>query len=244
MIWGNRRRDGSDDDHGDGGNRDGDRDADGTCTPDVDWERRREEMVDSLASRGQVTDEDVLVAMRAVPRHEFVPPEKRRSAYRDSPLPIGEGQTISAPHMVGIMGDLLDLEAGETVLEIGTGCGYHAAVTAEIVGGGNVYSVEYHRPLAEEARETLDELGYEVGVRVGDGHRGWPEHAPYDAAYLTCAAESLPEAVVEQLRPGGVIVAPVGTRTQTLVRAERRADGSLRRERHGGVRFVPMQGGG
>lgn len=207
-----------------------------------DWERRREQLVDRLARRERVTD-DVLEALRAVPRHEFVPEGKRRSAYDDSPLPIGQGQTISAPHMVAIMADLLDLRAGDTVLEVGTGCGYHAAVTTEIVGQGNVYSVEYHQALAEAARVTLSELGYDVHVRVGDGHNGWPEHAPYDGAYLTCAAESLPEEVVEQLRPGGVLVAPVGTRTQTLVRAERRADGRLDRERHGGVRFVPMKGG-
>lgn len=208
-----------------------------------DWDRRREQMVDTLARRDRVSDEDVLAALRAVPRHEFVPEGKRASAYTDRPLPIGQGQTISAPHMVGIVGDLLDLRAGERVLEIGTGRGYHAAVTAEIVGQGNVYSVEYHRPLAEQACETLADVGYDVHVRAGDGHDGWPEHAPYDAAYLTCAADSLPDAVVEQLRPGGVIVAPLGSLTQTLVRAVRRADGSLEREEHGGVRFVPMKGG-
>ena len=139
--------------------------------------------------------------MLAVPRHEFVPENRRGSAYEDRPLPIGEGQTISAPHMVAMMTDLLALDPGERVLEIGTGCGYHAAVTAEIVDG--LRSVEYHEPLAVVARERLARLGYEVDIRVGDGHEGWPEGAPYDAAYLTCAAPEIPAAVVRQVRPGG-----------------------------------------
>lgn len=239
MIWGNRIRDGS----GDGGSDGHGQGDDGDDGVDPDWERQREAMVDQLAKRDRVTDEDVLDALRAVPRHEFVSSTNRWSAYSDTPLPIGQNQTISAPHMVGIMGDLLDLEPGDRVLEIGTGCGYHAAVTTEIVGQGNVYSVEYHEELVDEARERLGELGYDVHVRQGDGHEGWPEHAPYDAAYLTCAATSLPDEVVEQLDTGGVLVAPVGTRHQTLVRAERRADGDLERDEHGGVRFVPMQGG-
>ena len=178
--------------------------------------------------------------MLAVPRHEFVPEDRRGAAYEDRPLPIGEGQTISAPHMVAMMTDLLALGPGDQVLEIGTGCGYHAAVTAEIVDG--LRSVEYHEPLAVAARERLARLGYEVDIRVGDGHEGWPEGAPYDAAYLTCATPEIPAAVVRQIRPGGRIVAPVGTRRQTLVRATRRADGELDIEEHGGVRFVRMQG--
>jgi protein-L-isoaspartate(D-aspartate) O-methyltransferase len=143
--------------------------------------------------------------------------------------------------MVAMMTDLLAPEPGERVLEVGTGCGYHAAVTAELVGPGNVYSVEFEASLAADARERLDRLGYEVHVRVGDGHEGWPDHAPYDAAYLTCAPAELPSAVVEQVRPGGVVVGPVGARRQRLVRVRRREDGSLEREDHGGVRFVPMR---
>ena len=127
----------------------------------------------------------------------------------DRPLPIGNDQTVSAPHMVGIMCDRLALSEGEAVLEVGTGCGYHAAVTAEI---------------------------------VGDGHDGWPEYAPYDAAYLTCAARELPEAVLDQLREGGRLLAPVGDSRQRLVRAVKR-EGGIDREEFGGVRFVPMQGG-
>ena len=207
-----------------------------------EFETRRERMVESLVDSDRIERDSTVEAMETVPRHEFVPEGRRDDAYADRPLPIGADQTISAPHMVGIMCDLLELEEGETVLEVGTGCGYHAAVTAEIVGGGNVYSVEYVDRLAGAARERLADLGYDVAVRVGDGHEGWPEHAPYDAAYLTCATASLPDAVVEQLRTGGRLVAPVGTASQTLVRATK-TGGGLRRESHGTVRFVRMQGG-
>jgi len=210
--------------------------------PESDFETRRERMVEALAESGRIERESTIEALKAVPRHEFVPPERRGSAYADRPLPIGNDQTISAPHMVGVMCDRLALSEGEAVLEIGTGCGYHAAVTAEIVGDGNVYSVEYVESLATEARERLDDLGYDVHVRVGDGHEGWPEYAPYDAAYLTCAARELPEAVLEQLREGGRLLAPVGDRRQRLVRAVKR-EGGIDREEFGGVRFVPMQGG-
>ena len=208
----------------------------------MDWAARRADLVDDLEARGQVTDDATLDALRAVPRHEFVPEGKREAAYEDTPLPIGEGQTISAPHMVGIMAELLDLQQGDAVLEIGTGCGYHAAVTAELVGSDHVYSVEYHESLAEAARRRLDRLGYgAISVRAGDGTDGWPAHAPYDRAYLTCAASEFPDAVVKQVRPEGLLLAPLGDQRQTLVRARRRADGSLDREDHGGVRFVRMQ---
>ncbi|MFB6297881.1 MAG: protein-L-isoaspartate(D-aspartate) O-methyltransferase [Salinirussus sp.] len=204
-------------------------------------ERDRDALVDRLCERESL-DPATEAAMRAVPRHEFVPEEHRGAAYEDRPLPIGEGQTISAPHMVAIMTDLLDLEPGTRVLEIGTGCGYHAAVTAEVVGADAVYSVEYHDSLARRARRTLDRTGYGgVSVRAGDGREGWPGHAPYDRAYLTCAADQFPPALVEQVRPGGVLLAPIGDRTQRLVRARRRPDGSLETEEHGGVRFVPLQ---
>ncbi|MFB6207014.1 MAG: protein-L-isoaspartate(D-aspartate) O-methyltransferase [Haloglomus sp.] len=208
-----------------------------------DYRAAREQMVKGLLSGGRIDDEAVADALRSVPRHAFVPEGRRDSAYADRPLPIGDGQTISAPHMVGIMTELLDAGAGDRVLEIGTGCGYHAAVTAEL--GAEVYSVEYVPRLARAAREQLSELGYDdVHVRQGDGHEGWPEHAPYDAAYLTCAAEEFPEAVVEQVRPGGRLLAPLSDGFgQTLVAATRREDGSLDRESHGGVRFVEMQGG-
>ncbi|PSP87380.1 protein-L-isoaspartate O-methyltransferase [Halobacteriales archaeon QS_4_69_34] len=250
----------------------------------TDFRTRRERLVDRLESRGRVERRATLDALRAVPRHAFVPEGQSRAAYEDRPLPIGEGQTISAPHMVGIMTDLLAPRPGDRILEIGTGCGYHAAVTSEIVAGGRadggrfdgdrrgdddgaddgggdddgagdddtgndtaggIYSVEYHERLAERARERLAELGYGVAVRTGDGHDGWPTHAPYDAAYLTCAASEIPASVIEQVHTGGRIVAPVEAGRlggQTLVRATKRADGGLDREEHGGVRFVSMQG--
>ncbi|WP_458190668.1 protein-L-isoaspartate(D-aspartate) O-methyltransferase [Haladaptatus sp. NG-WS-4] len=207
------------------------------------FEDERDALVQRLADRDRIRNETTLNALRAVPRHEFVPENKRREAYADRPLPIGEGQTISAPHMVAIMTDLLALSPGDRVLEIGTGCGYHAAVTAEVVGSENVFSVEYHESLAEKTRTRFDDLGYgDISVRVGDGHAGWPEHAPYDAAYLTCAASDFPTSVVEQVRAGGRLLAPLGTDVQRLVLATKRDDGLLEREQHGGVRFVPMQG--
>jgi protein-L-isoaspartate(D-aspartate) O-methyltransferase len=146
--------------------------------------------------------------------------------------------------MVGVMCDRLALEPGERVLEIGTGCGYHAAVTAEIVGARNVYTVEYHEDLARRAEARLERLGYGVHVRAGDGREGWPEAAPFDVAYLTCAAPEFPRKVVEQVHPGGRLLAPLGRRRQTLVAAWKRADGSLDREGGGAVRFVPLLGEG
>ena len=207
-----------------------------------DFAERRDALADRLAERRDVTRESTLEAMRAVPREAFVRDGDRSAAYADRPLQIGDGQTISAPHMVAIMVDALALDPGERVLEVGTGCGYHTAVTAEVVGADHVYTVEYGDHLAERARETLATLGYgAVSVRVGDGRDGWPEHAPYDAAYLTCAASELPPAVVDQVRDGGRLLAPVGNGSQRLVYAEKR-DGELDRENRGGVRFVTMRG--
>jgi len=203
-------------------------------------ERARERLIDGLRARTDA-DERVLDALRTVPRHEFVLEHREDDAYADRPLPIGEDQTVSAPHMVAIMCDLLDIQAGDRVLEIGTGCGYHAAVTAEL--GAEVYSVEYHGALAAAARDRLDGLGYDVRVRAGDGREGWPEHAPYDACYLTCAAPEVPDPLFEQVRPGGRLVAPVGERRQRLVAFDIGENGEVReRTDHGGVRFVPLLG--
>ena len=199
-------------------------------------------MVEGLA--GRIDRPSTEAAMRAVPRHAFVPEGRRDEAYADRPLPIGNGQTISAPHMVAEMVDRLGLAPGDRVLEIGTGCGYHAAVTAEVVGAEHVYSVEYHDDLVGSARERLEAVGYdEVSVRAGDGWAGWPEYAPYDAAYLTCAAPRMPEAVLEQVREGGTVLGPIGDGRQRLVRLEKRPDG-IEREELTPVRFVRMRGGG
>ncbi|USZ73425.1 protein-L-isoaspartate(D-aspartate) O-methyltransferase [Natronosalvus halobius] len=215
-------------------------------THDAPGDRRddRERLVETVAARNGIGDR-VQSALEAVPRHAFVPDDRRADAYADRPLPIANGQTISAPHMVAVMTDELSLEPGDAVLEIGTGCGYHAAVTAELVGAEHVYSVEYDPGLADDARDRLTHLGYEgVDVRIGDGRDGWSEHAPYDAAYLTCAAPAFPDAVVEQVRPGGRLLAPLegGLGSQTLTFARKREDGSLEREERGAVRFVRMRG--
>ncbi|UPM42334.1 protein-L-isoaspartate(D-aspartate) O-methyltransferase [Halocatena salina] len=204
-------------------------------------ENDRERLVEVLSRSERIHRESVLEAIGAVPRHEFVPDSHTQQAYHDRPLPIGHGQTISAPHMVAIMTDRLALSPEDRVLEIGTGCGYHAAVVAEIVDT-TVYSVEFQPELAESAQRQLDRLGYDVTVTAGDGHDGWPEHAPYDAAYLTCATPELPDPIVEQIATGGRIVAPVGTGRQQLLIAEKESDGSLTRRTDGYVQFVPMRG--
>lgn len=198
----------------------------------------RARLRERLAARTDASDR-VLDAIERVPRHEFVPDPRVNEAYADRPLPIGDDQTISAPHMVAVMCDRLAPESGDAVLEIGTGCGYHAAVMTEL--GATVYSVEYHGSLADAASTRLDSLGYDVHVRQGDGRGGWPEHAPYDSAYLTCAAPEIPDAVLDQTRPGGTVVAPVGRGSQRLLAVTVGGGGGIRdRTDHGGVRFVPL----
>lgn len=204
----------------------------------------RTRLVRRLERSGHCERNSTARAMRSVPRHEFVPRDRRERAYADRPLPIGEGQTISAPHMVSMMTDLLELESGERVLEVGTGCGYHAAVTAEVVGAPSVYSVEVSRQLADETGARLERLGYgEISIRVGDGADGWPAHGPYDACYLTCASSAIPPAIVEQVRPGGRVLAPIGGVSQELVLATVGTHSIVDRSSHGAVRFVPMRRG-
>ena len=202
--------------------------------------RDREQMVaQQIAARG-VRDERTLAAMRAVPRHLFVPQKVAAQAYADHPLPIGHGQTISQPYIVGFMTEALGLDGDETVLEIGTGSGYQAAVLAEIVP--RVYSIEIVAPLAEEAAVRLRDLGYEnVEVRSGDGYEGWPEAAPFDAIIVTAAAPRIPEPLKQQLRDGGRLILPVGDDWQELVVVTRRGD-RFEERRVLPVRFVPMTG--
>jgi protein-L-isoaspartate(D-aspartate) O-methyltransferase len=208
----------------------------------MSYEDEREALADRLARREGLA-ESTTAAMKAVPRHEFVPKSRRGAAYADRPLPIGDDQTISAPHMVAIMADLLAVESGGSVLEIGTGCGYHAAVTAELIGAKNLVTVEFSERLASRAHETLERIGYgAVSIREGDGREGWPEHAPYDAAYFTCAVPEIPEPVIEQVRAGGTILAPVGRHSQKLIRARVGEHGIESRETHGRVRFVSIRG--
>ena len=203
----------------------------------------RKEMVErDIAARG-VRDELVLDAMRKVPREQFLPDNLREFAYEDSPLPIAGEQTISQPYIVAFMAEALMLKGGEKVLEIGAGSGYAAAVLSEIAA--NVYTVERLGPLAEKAAETLAELGYDnVHVLHGDGTRGWPDHAPYDAIVVAAGGPVVPESLKEQLKIGGRLVIPVGSdqRSQELVRVTRTSANEYRSEDIADVRFVPLIG--
>jgi len=195
--------------------------------------------------RDAVTDSRVLQAMLAVPRHAFVPPAMREHAYADSPLPIGHGQTISQPYIVALMTQHLQLFPDGKVLEIGSGSGYQAAVLAHLTP--NVYTIEIVEDLARMAEQNLKDQGYSnVRVRCGDGYRGWPEHAPFDAIIVTCAPEQLPQPLWDQLKPGGRIVIPVGgvDRIQQLVVVSKTPDGQRRTRTITEVRFVPMTGRG
>jgi protein-L-isoaspartate(D-aspartate) O-methyltransferase len=202
---------------------------------------QRARMVETqIVARG-VRDPRVLAAMRKVPRHLFVDPSQRSQAYEDHPLPIPGNQTISQPYIVAIMTELLDLKPGARVLEIGTGSGYQSAVLGEMAR--EVYTIEIVPELARLAAERLKELGHaNVTVREGDGYRGWPEHAPFDAIIVTAAPERIPEPLLDQLAPGGVMVIPVGGFFQELKVFRKSADGKITEKDILPVRFVPMTG--
>jgi protein-L-isoaspartate(D-aspartate) O-methyltransferase len=202
--------------------------------------RARVAMVErQIAARG-VTDSVVLDAMRAVPRHRFVPAEYEAEAYDDRPLPIGQGQTISQPYVVAAMTEAMRLGPRDRVLEIGAGSGYQAAVLAEIVG--EVYTIEILEPLGRRADSTLTALGYKnVRVRVGDGYQGWPAQAPFDAIILTAAPDHVPQPLIDQLKVNGRMVLPLGRGEQTLMVLTKTPDG-VKLEEQFGVRFVPMTG--
>jgi protein-L-isoaspartate(D-aspartate) O-methyltransferase len=192
-----------------------------------------------IMARG-IEDPGVLEAMRKVPRHLFVPEKYRAFSYRDHPLPIGQGQTISQPYIVAFMTEALDLKPNEKVLEIGTGSGYQAAILAELVK--EVYTIEIVEKLGKRAQRTLEMLGYKnIHVKIGDGYMGWPEKAPFDAVIVTCAPERIPEALVQQLNDGGRMIIPVGKAgaIQELVRAVKKK-GKLKTKEVMRVRFVPM----
>jgi protein-L-isoaspartate(D-aspartate) O-methyltransferase len=206
----------------------------------TDFAAAREEMVREQIAARDIDDPQVLEAMRRVPRHEFVPEALRERAYADTPLPIGSGQTISQPYVVAFMTQALELDADDRVLDVGTGSGYQAAVLAEIAT--RVDSIEIVPELAERARRDLARLGYgNVEVRLGDGYRGWPEHAPFDAILVAAAPDHVPEPLVEQLAVGGRLVMPVGEGLQELVRLTKTPQG-VQREALMAVRFVPMTG--
>jgi protein-L-isoaspartate(D-aspartate) O-methyltransferase len=201
------------------------------------WETRSETGRPRLSER-------VMEALARVPRHRLVPPAEEAHAYRNRPLAIGQGQTISQPFIVALMTDLLDVQPGERVLEIGTGSGYQAAVLAEL--GVSVHTIEIIESLGREAAKRLAELGYRnIATRIGDGYRGWPEIAPFDSIIVTAAAPDLPQALTEQLKVGGKMVIPIGSPfgAQTLYVVQKESDGTLLRRAVLAVRFVPMTGG-
>ena len=197
-------------------------------------------MVETQIERRGVKDERVLEAMRKVPRHLFVPEDQRDQAYNDYPLPIGYGQTVSQPYIVGLMTELLQIGPEGRVLEIGTGSGYQAAILAELAR--EVFTIEIVEPLALSARDLLENMGYtNIRVRAGDGFFGWPEKAPFDGIILTAAPEKVPQPLLDQLKEGGRLVIPEGKFYQDLVVYEK-IDGGTRRREVIPVRFVPMTG--
>jgi protein-L-isoaspartate(D-aspartate) O-methyltransferase len=204
------------------------------------YEASRKAMVDVLRAE-RMGDERALGVMATVPRHEFVPDNVRPLAYEDTPLPIGEDQTISAPHMVAFMTWKLDPQPTDSVLEIGTGSGYQAAVLSPLVK--HVYTVEIVESLGKAAEERLKRLGYaNVSVRVGDGYRGWPEHAPFDKIIVTCAPRKPPQPLIDQLRDGGLMVIPYGEENAQDLYILRKHGGKIEEEAVLPVRFVPMTG--
>jgi protein-L-isoaspartate(D-aspartate) O-methyltransferase len=218
----------------------------------MSFEEKRRRLVESLTSRQILTDPKVVRAMLTVPRHKFVPEEAVSSAYMDSPLSIGQGQTISAPHMNAMMCEYLELEEGEKVLEVGSGSGYHAALCAELVAPkgseskGHVYTIERIKELAEEAKRNLKETGYENTVTVinGDGTLGYPEAAPYDKILVTAASPNkIPKPLYSQLKDGGIMCIPAGSKSfaQNLYIIKKRGE-KFEKERVSGVRFVPLIG--
>lgn len=217
--------------------------VEGFVEPEALYKARQDLISTAIEARG-IQDQAVLRAMRAVPRHEFVPQEFRSQAYEDHPLPIGYGQTISQPYIVAWMTELLDLQPGEKVLEIGTGSGYQAAVLAEL-GFVEVYSIEIVPELAERATSDLARLGYKVTTIQADGYYGWPQAAPFDAIIVTAAPDHLPGPLLEQLAEGGRIVIPIGPvgGFQSLWKFVFEG-GELKGYNMGGVRFVPFTGEG
>ena len=208
----------------------------------VDWVSKRTQMIDMHLTPRGIWNPAVLKAMKQVPRHEFVPQHIRKLAYADRPLPIGEGQTISQPYVVAWMSQLLELEKGMKVLEIGTGSGYQAAVLAAM--GVKTYSMEIIPNLAREVKIRLKKLGYKVEVRQGDGYYGWIEHTPFDRVIITAAANHVPRPLLDQLKPGGKLILPLGNvrYSQNMTLIEKDSQGKMRTSQHGQVRFVPMVG--
>jgi protein-L-isoaspartate(D-aspartate) O-methyltransferase len=204
-----------------------------------DFEQQRKKMVSAQLRNRDIKDEAVLKAMSTVPRHLFVPASIRNLAYQDSALPIGHDQTISQPYIVALMTQLLSLKPGEKVLEIGTGSGYQAAVLAEL--GLEVFTMEIIPELGAQAEKLLNELGYKkVRVKIGDGYKGWPENAPFNALIVTCAPTAIPEPLKNQLAEGGRMVIPVGASGFQQLYLLTKKQGEIIRQKIIDVRFVPM----
>jgi protein-L-isoaspartate(D-aspartate) O-methyltransferase len=216
----------------------------------TDWTK----LIDSLKRQDILRSPNVIDAMRSVPRTKFLSPDSRSYDAVDTPLPIGFGQTISAPHMVSIMNEALQLELGQKVLEVGAGSGWHAATIAEIIASkgaprsewGHVYTVEIVKDLAETARKNIMNAGYgdRVTIVMGDGSKGYPEKAPFDRIVVTAAAPDVPKPLTEQLKAGGVMLIPVGSYNmfQTLWKLTKTQEGQVKQENLGGVAFVPLTG--
>jgi protein-L-isoaspartate(D-aspartate) O-methyltransferase len=202
----------------------------------------RTRMVEQQMATRDIADRRVLEAMRKVPRHRFVPEREQRYAYADTPLPIGEDQTISQPYVVALMTQLVRPDPSARALEIGTGSGYQAAVLAELVA--HVYTIELEPSLAASAQRILTELGYDnITARAGDGYAGWPEHAPFDIIIVTAAPDHVPQALLDQLKPGGRMIVPIGASgaTQQLQLIEKDPSGKLHTKNISPVRFVPLR---
>lgn len=214
--------------------------------------QKKQQLIDSLKKRGYLESENVIRAFKKVPREQFIPPGKRGMAYRDHPLPIGHGQTISAPHMCAIMCESLGLEEGHKLLEIGAGSGYHAALCAEIVAPagssnpGHVYTIEIVERLIDSARDSLENAGYSQHISLihGDGGQGYPVEAPFDRILVTAAAPSVPQPLIDQLKNNGRMLIPVGSRGfyQELMMIDKDSNGKISKKKWGGVAFVPLTG--
>lgn len=215
-------------------------DSRASLTQEASWSNERQLMIDRQIRGRSVKDPRVIAAMRAVPRHRFVPSQLQKDAYADTPLPIGFDQTISQPYIVAYMTEALQLPSDATVLEVGTGSGYQAAVLAELAA--NVYSIEIVPELAERSKRILTELSYDnVHVRLGDGYDGWPDAAPFDGIIVTAAPDHVPPALITQLAVGARLVIPVGRLVQEIRVVTKTTDGSIS-ETTIPVRFVPMTG--
>lgn len=212
-----------------------------TTEEPLDFTAQRARMVKEQVIMRGVVDERVVAAMRKVPREAFVPEDVRAASYSDGPLPIGYDQTISQPYIVGFMTEHLRLQPADRVLEVGTGSGYQAAILAELVT--EVYSIEIVEPLARTAEITLQRLGYKnVRIKAGDGYKGWPEHAPFDAIIVTCAPDHVPQRLIDELKENGRMIVPVGQRFAQQLYLLEKKDGRLEQSAVLPVLFVPMAG--